>query len=94
MADDFYGSEPYTDDDDFEVRIFDSSAPGTPVGRPQKPLPPDDSIGDLDSFSVEPQTGGHSAASVPLQQRRMIRSTPAARLATQAAARGEVPAPF
>jgi N-acetylmuramoyl-L-alanine amidase len=84
MADDFYGSEPYTDDDDFEVRIFDSGASGTPVGRSQKPLSPDDSFDDFDSLTVQPQTGGHSAASVPLQQRPMIRSTPAARRKTTA----------
>lgn len=71
MTDDFYGSEPYTDDDDFEVRIFDSGAP--PVGRPKKPLPPDDSdssdsVDDFGSFTVEPHTGGHTAASVPLQR--------------------------
>jgi N-acetylmuramoyl-L-alanine amidase len=63
MADDLYRNKPpfYDDDDDFEVRIFDSSDPAAPS------IVPDD---DFDAVTVEPRRVGRSsgaaaAAAVP-----------------------------
>jgi N-acetylmuramoyl-L-alanine amidase len=68
MADDFYRNEPpFYDDDDFEVRIFDSSQPDAPLE------PPDDGFS---AVTIEPQTAGRSAspaAAIPMQ-RPMIRA--------------------
>jgi N-acetylmuramoyl-L-alanine amidase len=55
MADDLYQNKPpfYDDDDDFEVRIFDSSTPSAP------PIAPDD---DFDAVTVEPRRAARATA--------------------------------
>jgi N-acetylmuramoyl-L-alanine amidase len=62
MADDLYRNKPpFNDDDDFEVRVFDSSNPTAP------PITPDD---DFDAVTVEPRrvrqaSGSAAAAAAP-----------------------------
>jgi N-acetylmuramoyl-L-alanine amidase len=69
MADDFYGNKPPfyddNDDDDFEVRIFDSSTPGAPL------IAADD---DFDALTVEPRRPARATASAAAVQRPLVRS--------------------
>ncbi len=71
MADDFYGNKPPSyddDDDDFEVRIFDSSTPAA------RPIAADD---DFDAVTVEPRRTARATApaGAAAVQRSVVRTT-------------------